>query len=81
MNTDDLDDLYAWMIEHKVSRVTVEGITLQLSDYAIPMPVEPRPEGTKVPGWDDLEEELTPQQRIRQRYAEEANHDKQRMAK
>jgi hypothetical protein len=76
-----LDELHAWMLEHKVTRVTVEGITLVLADWAIPMPVEPRPPNTKEPGWDDLDEELTPQQRIRQRYADEANPDKQRAAK
>jgi hypothetical protein len=72
---DMLDELRAWCVRHGVTKVTVEGISLELGetafwDNAQPTQAEP-PQGPANAPWD-IEDEETPQAKARREYAAKA---------
>jgi len=73
VDTDALDELYHWMLAHKVLSVTIEGITLTLHEaalFALEVPDDDQSKA-KAGTWADEYDEETPHQRIRREHAAE----------
>lgn len=78
MRLDDVSELFAWCVEHRVLHVQADGVTLTLDPSALPAIVMMRPADSKEPGWDDDLEQETPQERVRREFAEAQSPDAER---
>lgn len=70
MRLDDVEELYAFMLEKRILVCEAEGVKLVLDPSALPIPVMVKPEGAKEPGWDEDYEQETPQEKIRREFME-----------
>lgn len=71
MRLDDVEELYAFMLEKRILVCEVEGVKLCLDPSALPMLKLPDPPpDSKVPGWDEDYEQETPMAKIRREFAE-----------
>lgn len=76
MNTEALEELYAWCVEKRVLHVQFDGVTVTLHPDALPpIPME-RAQNDDDAKWDDADP-VTPQEKARLAYAREQNIDRE----
>ena len=80
MNISELEEIYAWAVEKRVLHVSYDGITLTLDPSALPVVLMERPPEAKDVGYDEDDDRLTPQEKLRREYDREQNVDAERGA-